>query len=437
MRITETASNRQRTQHMVAAASNFIDCRSSVIKYLFKNKLKLSHMRSPSALLITALVIGTVPSIGRATDLPTVTPVAVTSPMQGTEDVADDVCVWVDRIHPVQSVIIGINKSDEVHGGLYLFDLDGSPLQETSKWVAGSNWFAPGKKLNNVDSVAGFPVGNETWDLVCASNRTDRALDVFRVRTSVGRFSHLEHVGRVAIGTGFASDDDAPYGIAMVEGSQTKVWSAMISDKLGRVAQIELQFNKDGTGHHQITGIRHDNKGQPWQISQTGCPIEGIVADPTYQAVYIAAEDEGIFRYQLRNGILSIDSKQIVDSVGSRLQDDIEGLTMYKQPDGAGYLLASSQGSSQYAAYDRQYKQGQPNQHVSNFQIGQTADFDAVQSTDGIDAVFGNFGKAFPRGLLIAHDGEGSSPTHYKIVPWSHVESVLLKATTRNQLPSQ
>lgn len=398
----------------------------------FTGEFKLFRLSVKSVLLVPALVISVVgieasPSAGFA-DLPTVVPIAVTSPMNGTEDVADDACVWVHPTQPEKSVIIGINKSDEVHGGLYLFDLDGSPLQATQRWAKDSNWFVSGKKLNNVDSVSGFPAGTETWDLVCASNRTDRSLDVLRVRTEAGDFSNLELVGRIPIGPGFAPEDDAPYGVTIAEGLQTKVWSAIVSDKLGRVAQIELQFTEDGTGSNQITGIRHDNNGHPWQISEMECPIEGIVADPVHRAIYIAAEDEGIFRYQLKNGMLDIDSKLVVDRIGLRLQDDIEGLTMFKRPDGTGYLLASSQGSNQYAAYLRNHEQNKPNQHVSNFQIGQTEAFDAVQSTDGIDAVFGNFGSQFPKGLFIAHDGEGVSPTHYKIVPWSNVQSVLMKA---------
>lgn len=379
------------------------------------------------ALLTAVFLHGVAQPTGFA-DLPTVFPVAITSAMNGSEDVADDACVWVHPTKPTSSVIIGINKSDEVHGGLYLFTLDGHPLKMGNQWVKNSNWFVSGKKLNNVDSVQGFPAGAEKWDLVCASNRTDRSLDVLRVRLKEGDFSKLELVGRISIGSGFASGDDAPYGVTIAEGSRSNCWSAVVSDKVGRVAQIELKFNKDGTGKNQITGLRHDNEGRPWQVSETGCPIEGIVADPVHNAVYIAAEDEGIHRYQLHNGILDMDTKVVVDIVGTRLQADVEGLTMYKQPDGTGYLLASSQGSNQYAAYRRNYELGQPNQHVSNFQIGKKDAFDAVQSTDGIDAVFGNFGPRFPQGLFIAHDGEGMSPTHYKIVPWSSVQAVLKKA---------
>lgn len=387
----------------------------------------LFHLNLNIAFLLAAF-LSTATQTTVFADLPMVTPVAVTSAMNGSEDVADDACVWVHPTKATSSVIIGINKSDEVHGGLYLFNLDGRPLNPTNQWLVDSNWFVSGKKLNNVDSVSGFPAGTEKWDLICASNRTDRSLDVLRVRTKNGDFSKLELVGRISIGSGFAAGDDAPYGVTIAEGSQSNVWSAIVSDKLGRVAQIELKFNSGGTGPNQIIGLRHDNEGNPWQVSQTGCPIEGIVADPVHQAVYIAAEDEGIFRYQSRNGIIDMNTKVVVDRVGTRLQADVEGITMYKRPDGTGYLLASSQGSNQYAAYSRMHQAGQPNRHVSNFQIGRTDAFDAVQSTDGIDAVFGNFGSRFPQGLFIAHDGEGMSPTHYKIVPWSNVQAVLQNA---------
>ena len=64
------------------------------------------------------------------------------------------------------------------------------------------------------------------------------------------------------------------------------------------MAQFELRFNPDGRGASQVVGERFGLAGQPWQISEKGCEIEGIVADhdldgPLSQGVFIAHDGAG------------------------------------------------------------------------------------------------------------------------------------------------
>jgi 3-phytase len=360
---------------------------------------------------------------------PAVKPLAATASMFGTGDVADDVCVWHHPTHGARSLIIGVNKSDARHGGLYLFHLDGSRWSAADGWRAGVNWFEPGKKLNNVDCGHGFPAGAERWDIVCAANRTDRALDVLRVHTNVsGDFASLELVGRVPIGAGFAAGTDAPYGLALCGPQAGDRWSVFTSDKQGRVAQYELRFNAGSRGAGQVIGQRFGPADRPWQISEKGCEIEGLVADVTRGVVYIGSEDEGIFRYRLRDGVMDTASKVVVDRVGRRLKADVEGLTLYSCADGTGHLIASSQGSDQFAVYAREFEGDAPNRHLTNFTIGASGRFDAVRSTDGIDAVCADFGGPLAEGVFIAHDGDGASPSNYKIVAWARIAAVLARS---------
>ena len=368
---------------------------------------------------------------------PAVTPLARTATMLGTDDVADDVCVWVHPAHGARSLILGINKSDSRHGGLYLFQLDGSRWPPADGWRAEENWFEPGKKLNNVDAGRGFPAGAELWDIVCAANRTDRALDVLRVQTNgAGDFARLELVGRVPIGAGFAPGTDAPYGLALCARRAEKRWYAFTSDKQGRVAQFELRFNPGGRGASQVVGERFGMAGRPWQISEKGCEIEGIVTDPERGVVYIGSEDEGIFRYRLRDGILDPASKVVVDRVGRRLKADVEGLTLYARADGTGYLLASSQGSDQFAVYQREFEGGAPNRYLTNFTIGASGPIDAVTATDGIDAVCADFGGPLSQGVFIAHDGDGDSPSNCKIVAWARIAAIIHGAAAPKKIPA-
>ena len=227
------------------------------------------------------------------------------------------------------------------------------------------------------------------------------------------------------LGAGFAAGTDAPYGMALCAPLDKGRWSAFTSDKKGRVAQFELRFNPQGSGSSRVLGQRWDQRGRPWQVSEKGCEIEGLVTDPVRAVVYIGSEDEGIFRYRLRDGVLDPASKVVVDRVGRRLRADVEGLTLYARADGSGWLLASSQGANEFAVYERGFEGNAPNRYLTNFAIGSSGPIDAVSSTDGIDATCADLGRRLAQGVFIAHDGAGHSPSNYKIVPWERIAAIL------------
>ncbi len=370
--------------------------------------------------VITLVIITIVPAFALAD---VVRPVAQTAPMLGSGDVADDVCVWIHPADRSSSVILGCNKSEQRFGGVYAFGLDGSRWKDREKWRAGVNWFAGGQKINNVDICRGFRAGHEEWDIVAAANRSSRTLDLFRVRVDEnGDFSRLEMAGCIPIGAGFAEGSDAPYGMALALLKDGRCM-AFTSDKHGRVAQFEFSYNQHGSSTNRILARRIDDAGRLWQISGQRGEVEGIVVDAQRSVVYIASEKEGVFRYDLKNGLLDPKSKVVVDRVGSRLKADVEGLALYSLRDGTGYLIASSQGSSEFAVYQREFEGRAANLPVKNFTIGKSEKIDAVTETDGIEAVAVDFGGEFREGVFIAHDGEGES--NYKLVPWSAIGVIL------------
>lgn len=370
--------------------------------------------------VLTLFIVTIVPAFALAD---VVRPVAQTAPMLGRGDVADDVCVWIHPKDRSRSVILGCNKSGQRFGGIYAFGLDGSRWNDRGKWRAEFNWFAGGQKINNVDICRGFRGGHEEWDIVVAANRSWRTLDIFRVRVNEnGDFLRLERVGCIPIGAGFAEGSDAPYGMALALLKDSRCM-AFTSDKNGRVAQFEFSYNEPGSSTNRILARRIDDAGRPWQISEHEGEVEGIVVDAQRSVVYIASEKEGIFRYELKNGLFDPMSKIVVDRVGPRLKADVEGLALYSRPDGTGYLIASSQGSSEFAVYRREFDGRAANLPVKNFTIGKSKAINAVTDTDGIEAVSGNFGGDFREGVFIAHDGEGDS--NYKLVPWSAIDVIL------------
>ncbi|HWL50621.1 MAG TPA: phytase, partial [Acidimicrobiia bacterium] len=143
---------------------------------------------------------------------------------------------------------------------------------------------------------------------------------------------------------------------------------------------------------------------------------EGCVADDDLAYLYVAEEVVGIWKYEAEPDAGS--SRVSVDQVGSMLDSDVEGLTIYYGPEGAGYLIASSQGSGEYATYNRTGD----NEHVSNFQIVDSASVDGTSSTDGIDVMSAPLGAGFPNGLFVAQDGDNDSGNqNFKLVPWDVV----------------
>ncbi|MEL7075050.1 MAG: phytase [Cyanobacteria bacterium J06582_2] len=83
------------------------------------------------------------------------------------------------------------------------------------------------------------------------------------------------------------------------------------------------------------------------------------------------------------------------------LVPDVEGLTIYYGEDGNGYLLASSQGNSTFAIYDR----AGSNSYLGSFEIAD------VQDSDGADVINVPLGEDYPAGLLVVQDGSNEPET--------------------------
>lgn len=110
---------------------------------------------------------------------------------------------------------------------------------------------------------------------------------------------------------------------------------------------------------------------------------------------------------------------------GGNLVADVEGLTLWRGANGGGYVIASVQGRSRYAVYNRG-----DNAYRGAFAIGPSADgrADAVQGTDGVDVVSANLGPDLPRGLFVAQDDRNTNPNdlqNFKYVSWAEIAASL------------
>ncbi|MGC9329194.1 MAG: phytase, partial [Candidatus Hinthialibacter sp.] len=121
----------------------------------------------------------------------------------------------------------------------------------------------------------------------------------------------------------------------------------------------------------------------------------------------------GIWKYSAEP-----DSKELwtlIAHINPHLLPDIEGLTIYygQQP-GAGYIIASSQGSNRFTILDRVPKHN----FIAIFQIDDHGDIDGAEHTDGIDICSRNLGPSFPQGIFVVQDGlnQGGDETNFKYV---------------------
>jgi 3-phytase len=324
--------------------------------------------------------------------IPIVPAVVETPPVNEANDAADDPAIWVARDDPARSAVIATQKQ----GGVYVYDLNGAILQDL-----------PGGEPNNVDLRDDFGWPEGASPIVGASDRTDNSLIFWRFDPTTRQ---LDATPRARIATGFAE----VYGFCL--GRMGDDYVAIATNKeTGEVGVWRLALAADGA----VTGERI--------ISYTlGSIAEGCVVDDDNGAYYVAQELEGIWRADLTDADGS--ERRAVDTVGSggNLVEDVEGLTLWRGADGAGYLIASVQGASRYAVYDR----GGGNAYRGAFRIGASADgsVDGVSGTDGIDVVSTPLSADYPRGLFVVQDDENTDPTalqNFKYVSWGDIAGAL------------
>ena len=317
------------------------------------------------------------PAIVPVVQTASVTADAETVAVKSDDDAADDPAIWRNAANPAASLIVGTDKQ----AGLYVYGLDGQVRD-----------FNNAGRVNNVDLVE-TPAGV----IVAASDRSDEAqaqIALFRLNTTTAR---LEPIGRVPVGTGEA------YGMCLwaTPGALT----AFIVIKDGTIRQIELDTAKAS--------------GRIVRTMKLATQSEGCVVDPRTARLYVAEEDRGIWRFDARASG-SVTPVKLAGVDGKRLVADVEGLAIAAEEAGnGGWLVASSQGDNAYTLYrlaDERF--------AGRFRIGQGR-FGSTQETDGIAVMAGDFGPAFPHGLMVAQDGDNSPAQNFKLVGWGRVKAAL------------
>jgi 3-phytase len=300
------------------------------------------------------------------------------------QDAADDPAIWRNPADPGASLLLGTDKK----AGIYVYGLDGKVRD-----------FIDSGRVNNVDLRADVSIGGKPGILAVASDRNDLAnakIALFRLDAATARLTAL---GTVSAGSGEA------YGICLFRDGNDI--SAFMVLKDGTINQVLLE----------VSGATP--AGKIVRTMKLPTQSEGCAADDRTGRLYVTEEDAGLWRFDAGRAGSTIPVK-IADADGRNIVADAEGVAIAPEGESSGYVLISSQGDNAYVAYRLS-----DDSYVGRFRIvpGKVG---AVEETDGIDLVLGDFGAAFPGGLFVAQDGyNAAGAQNFKLLAWEDIKKAL------------
>ncbi|HEV7233861.1 MAG TPA: phytase [Sphingorhabdus sp.] len=306
-----------------------------------------------------------------------------TTPVGTLDDAADDPAIWRNAANPEESLIVATDKRAAIH----VYDLAGSKLHS-----------APSPRLNNADLR---DVGGGIGVLVAASDRQDllnAKMAMFRLDTAAKKLLPL---GAIPVGSGEA------YGMCLWQRASDKALFGFVVMKDGRIDQVAI----DTSGAVPT--------GKVVRSMKLGTQSEGCVADDRTGVLYVAEEDVGLWKFDASpDGAAT--STALAKADGNEIVMDAEGVALAPMGADGGYVIVSSQGDNAYAVYKLPEVS-----YVGRFRIGAGA-IDAVQETDGIELMLGDFGPNFPGGLFVVQDGNNLPETqNFKLASWADIVAAL------------
>ena len=330
-------------------------------------------VKASAASIMAAAVVFLLPSSALAAEEFSVTATVETDPVSHSGDAADDPAIWVHPTDPAKSVVIGTDKD----GALEVYNLSGTRIQRID-----------GDYGNNVDLRG---------DIVVSADDEADVMHVYRISPRDSKLTLLEDV----------PTEVTPHGICMYKSPTSGKLYAYPNSTSGRLEQIELTISGDDVTASSV------------RLFDAGSAVEGCYADQTTGKLYLGEEDEGVWVYGAEPD--AGDTRTQLDNTGKygHLVADVEGITAAH-----GYLIVSSQGSNDFAVYNRT-----SGTFLGYFTVA-TKSGDDCNDTDGIDATAAYLGSKFPHGLFVCQDGDNyGGNQNFKFVPINKITAKLPAGT--------
>ncbi len=308
-------------------------------------------------------------------------------------DAADDPAIWVDPNDPSRSVVIGTDKE----GGLGVYDLAGRELQYLDDF-----------DTENVDLRDGVPFDGRRITLVAVTAPADDDVVLLELDPKSRTLSEIPG-GRIGSPMRVG-------GMCLYRSARTGKLAVFVAGERDDVYAIEhFDLFESAPGSFSSRLVR---------TLPVGSEAEGCVADDATGALYVSEESVGLWRYAADDDVANAGDRRLVDGTGDHghLVGDVEGLALARAAGDAGYLVASCQGSNDYAVYRR----GGDNAFVGLFRIAAGGDLDGVTHTDGIELAIAPLPPPFDGGLFVAQDDrDDRGNQNFKLVPWRAVSQAL------------
>jgi 3-phytase (myo-inositol-hexaphosphate 3-phosphohydrolase) len=318
-------------------------------------------------------------------------------------DSMDDPAVWVDPADPARSVILGADHADD---SLNVYDLTGKRLQRLQLTSA-----------NNVDVRAGFPLGGETVPLVALAGAGEFAF--FKLDPATRQISNVTAEGA-------SVKQPRATGVCLYHSPVSSLYYAFVTGST-TINQYLLDGQTGKVSPHLVRTIDIQAR------TSTGkdAPLEACAADDRGRSLFAGESDWSLWRYGAEPGDPAGTSDRFeVDKTyefGGHFEADIEGHTALNLPNGEGFLIASSQGDATFNVF----RSTAPYEFIRKFRVVASATADGCDRTDGVEAVAGNFGPAFPYGFFVCQDNANKAPhpgnMNMKLV---RLEQILPEVTT-------
>lgn len=359
-------------------------------------------MRAKQILLVCLLLAGC--GDRQAVDSQAV-PVAPALPTAQVANDPDDPAIWVHPEDPAQSLIIGTDKEAAPNGGLYVFDLNGRIVQTIS----------PLDRPNNVDIQQDVPVASGgTIDIAVVTERYQRRLRIYRIDPATRQLSEVEPEGGIPVFEDQQGESGEPMGITLYRRPADAAVFAIVGRKTGPPAGYLWQYRLDFASPTSLSA----SKVREFGVYSGKKEIEAIAVDDELGFVYYADETAGVRKYHADPDHPDA-SRELAFFATAGFRGDHEGIAVYQDRDGAGYVILTDQipGDSEYHIFTRQGPPEDPHRHdlVGIFR-------GAADSTDGIEVTARPLGPDYPRGIFIAMN---SGPRNFLIYRWTDVAAAL------------
>jgi len=306
----------------------------------------------------------------------------------------DDPAIWVNAKNPAQSLILGTVKMASPDGAVVVYRLDGTILMS----VPGVD------RPNNIDIAYGLKLGGRKIDIAVATERNLNRLRVFEILPGKG----IRDLATVPV-------FDAPMGIAMYTRPKDGLIFAVVSRKTGPSGTYlwQYQFGDDGKGQLKAQKVREFGR------FSNSKEIEAIAVDNEAGYIYYSDEGAGIRKYHADPAHPDAAS-ELALFAQTGWKGDREGIAIYKEPNGKGYIIATDQQTpvSEYHLFAREGSASGPHDHSQElgvFGVG-------AATTDGIEVSSAPLGTSLPKGLFIAMN---DSRKNFILVDWRKIEAGL------------